>query len=84
MSEPTTPLSRAGLYTPLVVTGFDEGLGMQTRVSEMGLHVGANLEIKQRTAAALVVRHGSTRLGIGSDLAQRILVKVKAHAETNL
>lgn len=78
MSEPTTPLSRAKLNVPLVVTGFDEGLAMQTKVSEMGLHVGADLEIKQRTAAALVVKHGTTRLGIESGLARQILVKIKA------
>lgn len=78
MPERPIPLSMAALHTQLFVNSFNEGIELRGKVIEMGLHIGAMLEIKQRTQGAVVLMRGNTRYAIDSGLAHRILVTTKA------
>ena len=50
------------------------GLGMNRRMTEMGLNVGAEIGVIQRLGSGVVVMRGENRIALGSGMAHRVLV----------
>lgn len=56
------------------------GAGLDKRMTEMGLNIGAELVVRQRQGGGLVVMRGETRFALGGGMAHKIMV---APASTN-
>ena len=69
----TFPLSMA---TPgqLVRVAALRGSGMDRRMTEIGLNVGAEVRVVQQQGGGLVVQRGESRYALGAGLAHRVLV----------
>jgi ferrous iron transport protein A len=50
------------------------GAGLDKRMTEMGLNVGAELVVRQRQGGGLVVMRGETRFALGGGMAHKIMV----------
>lgn len=69
------PLSQAGEGERVRIVALRAGRGLDQRLTEMGLHVGIELRVRQRQpGGALVVVRGETRLALGVGMAHKILV----------
>lgn len=69
------PLSLAGEGEPVRIVALRAGRGLDQRLTELGLHVGMELSVRQRQpGGAIVVARGETRLALGAGMAHRILV----------
>jgi ferrous iron transport protein A len=56
------------------VVGLAGGNGLERRMTEMGLNVGAELVVRQRQGGGLVVMRGATRFALGGGMAHKIMV----------
>jgi ferrous iron transport protein A len=56
------------------VSALAGGAGLDKRMTEMGLNVGAELVVRQRQGGGLVVMRGETRFALGGGMAHRIMV----------
>jgi ferrous iron transport protein A len=56
------------------VVGLKGGNGLERRMTEMGLNVGAELVVRQRQGGGLVVMRGETRYALGGGMAHQIMV----------
>jgi ferrous iron transport protein A len=56
------------------VVGLMGGAGLEKRMTEMGLNVGAELVVRQRQGGGLVVMRGETRYALGGGMAHKIMV----------
>lgn len=70
----TFPLSMAGEHVPVRVVALAGGAGLNKRMTELGMNVGAELVIRQRQGAGLVIARGETRFALGGGMANRIIV----------
>jgi ferrous iron transport protein A len=69
------PLSLAGEGERVRIVALRAGRGLDQRLTEMGLHVGSEIHVRQRQpGGGLVVVWGETRLALGAGMAHRILV----------
>lgn len=69
------PLGLAGDAEPVRIVALRAGRGLDQRLTEMGLHVGAEVSVLGRQpGGALLVARGDTRLALGAGMAHRILV----------
>lgn len=75
MSHPSTfPLSMADEGRHVVVVALRGGGGLDRRMTEMGLNVGAKLVVRQREGGGVVVMRGETRFALGGGMAHKIMV----------
>ena len=56
------------------VVALNGGAGLDRRMTEMGLNVGAELVVRQRQGGGLVVMRGETRVALGGGMAHKIMV----------
>jgi ferrous iron transport protein A len=56
------------------------GKGLETRLTALGLNVGSELTVSQRSGGSLVVLRGETRIALGAGMAHKIMV-VRPHTE---
>ena len=68
------PLSMADEGRHVLVVALRGGSGLDRRMTEMGLNVGAKLVVRQREGGGVVVRRGGTRFALGGGMAHKILV----------
>ncbi len=70
------PLSLANEGEVVRIVALRAGRGMDQRLTEMGLNVGTEVQIRQRQpGGGLVVMRGGTRLALGAGMAHQILVR---------
>lgn len=50
------------------------GAGLDKRITDMGLNVGAELVVRQRQGGGPVVMRGETRFALGAGMAHKIMV----------
>ena len=75
MSHPSAfPLSMADEGRHVVVVALRGGGGLDRRMTEMGLNVGAQLVVRQREGGGVVVMRGETRFALGGGMAHKIIV----------
>jgi len=74
------PLSLADPGQRLQVVALMGGTGLDRRLTEMGLNVGAELVVRQREGGGVVVMRGETRFALGGGMAHRIMVAPLADA----
>lgn len=72
-AQATFPLSMAtpGVFVRVAAL---RGSGMDRRMTEMGLNVGAEIRVVQHQGGGLVVQRGESRFALGAGLAHRVLV----------
>lgn len=72
-SQATFPLSMAtpGVFVRVAAL---RGSGMERRMTEMGLNVGAEIRVVQHQGGGLVVQRGESRFALGAGLAHRVMV----------
>lgn len=72
-TQATFPLSMATPGQLLRVAAL-RGSGMDRRMTEIGLNVGAEIRVVQQQGGGLVVQRGESRYALGAGLAHRVLV----------
>lgn len=72
------PLSMSNAGMLVRVVSLAGGQGLDRRMTEMGINVGAELKICQREGAGIVVMRGETRFALGGGMAHRIMVTESA------
>lgn len=80
MNPTSFPLMMADEGACVSVVALLGGKGLDKRMIEMGLNIGAELIVRQRQGGGLVVSRGETRYALGGGMAHRIMV---AHTQTN-
>jgi ferrous iron transport protein A len=74
-AEGAFPLTLADEGEPVRIVALRAGRGLDQRLTEMGLHVGSEVRVRQRQpGGGLVVARGETRLALGAGMAHKILV----------
>ncbi|MFW5696089.1 MAG: FeoA family protein [Alkalispirochaeta sp.] len=74
--DDTKPLSDVSAGVPVVVARLDGGEGFRSKVISMGLVPGRTVTVRSSGARGpLVVQIDGSRVGLGRDVAQRIMVK---------
>jgi len=74
VSQKHLPLSMSSAGMRVRVVALAGGNGLDRRMTEMGLNVGAELKICQREGSGIVVMRGETRFALGGGMAHRIMV----------
>lgn len=74
MTSITYPLMMADEGVQVRVVALRGGVGLDKRMTEMGLNVGAELVVRQRQGGGVVVARGETRFALGGGMAHKILV----------
>ena len=74
------PLAMAQEGEPLRIHLLRGGKGLELRLTELGLNVGSEVTVSQRSGGSLVVLRGETRIALGAGLAHKIMV-VRRHRE---
>lgn len=59
------------------IIDINAGIGMKTRLEEMGLRRGSVIELVTKTNGPLFVLSDHTRIAIGRGMAQKIIVEIK-------
>ena len=75
---PTQQMIRLTLCTngqKVRVAAILGGSNMMMRLTELGLHLGAELEVRQNHGGALIVMCGNARIAIGAGMAHKIMVE---------
>ena len=80
-STPAYPLTMADEGARVVVVSLAGGAGLDRRLTEMGINVGAELLVRQRQGSGVVVMRGETRYALGGGMAHRILVRPQSDSE---
>lgn len=68
------PLTMAGEGACVRVVALTGGAGVDRRMTQMGINVGAELRVVLREGGGLVVMRGETRFALGGGMAHRIMV----------
>ena len=74
MNTSNFPLMMADEGARIRVVALNGGAGLDRRMTEMGLNVGAELVVRQRQGGGLVVMRGETRFALGGGMAHKIMV----------
>jgi ferrous iron transport protein A len=74
------PLTMATDDATVKVVAVRGGEGLARRLGDMGVVVGAELTIRQRQGAGLVVALGGTRYALGGGMAHKIWVRAAGAA----
>ncbi len=74
--DEATPLSEVRSDLPVVVARLDGGEGFRSKVISMGLVPGKTVTVRSRgKRGPVVVQIDGSRVGLGRDVAERIMVK---------
>lgn len=68
------PLSMADSGAQVRIVSLRGGAGMDRRMTEMGLNVGAQVRVLQQEGSGLVVMRGESRFALGGGMAHRVMV----------
>jgi len=68
------PLSMAESGVPVRIVALGAGRGLDRRLTEIGLNIGAVVTVCQRQGGSLLVARGATRLAVGGGMAHKIRV----------
>lgn len=68
------PLSMANSGTQVRIVSLRGGAGMDRRMTEMGLNIGAQVKVLQQEGSGLVVMRGESRFALGGGMAHRVMV----------
>jgi len=79
-SSAAFPLMMAGEDARVRVVALRGGAGLDKRMTEMGLNVGAELVVRQHQGGGVVVMRGETRFALGGGMAHKIMVAPVASA----
>ena len=74
MNATCFPLMMADEGLRVRVVALKGGAGLDRRMTEMGLNVGAELVVRQRQGGGMVVMRGETRFALGGGMAHKIMV----------
>jgi len=74
------PLTMAAEGETVRIVGLMGGTGLDRRMTEMGLNVGAEVVVRNRQGGGLVVMRGETRYALGGGMAHKIMVVPALHA----
>ena len=74
MNASCFPLMMADEGLRVRVVALKGGAGLDRRMTEMGLNVGAELIVRQRQGGGLVIMRGETRFALGGGMAHKIMV----------
>ena len=74
MNASCFPLMMADEGVRVRVVALKGGAGLDRRMTEMGLNVGAELIVRQRQGGGMVVMRGETRFALGGGMAHKIMV----------
>lgn len=68
------PLAMALEGQSLKIVSLQAGRSLDRRLTELGLHVGSRVQVRQRRGAGLVIAKGSSRIALDAGMAAKILV----------
>lgn len=68
------PLSMASSGAQVRIVSLRGGAGMDRRMTEMGLNIGAQIRVLQQEGSGLVVMRGESRFALGGGMAHRVMV----------
>jgi len=68
------PLAMAAEGSIVTVVELRGGIGLVRKATEMGLNIGAEINIRQRELGGLVISRGETRYALGGGMALKIMV----------
>lgn len=83
MTSPAAyPLTMANEGETVRIVALMGGMGLDRRMTEMGLNVGAEVVVRNRQGGGLVVMRGETRYALGGGMAHKIMVTPALHAQS--
>lgn len=68
------PLMMANEGARVRVVALTGGNGLDKRMTQMGINVGAELTVLLRQGGGLVVQRGETRFALGGGMAHKVMV----------
>lgn len=68
------PLLLANEGARVCILALHGGKGLASRLTELGLNIGAEIEIVQRQGGGLLVARGGSRIALGAGMAAKIQV----------
>jgi ferrous iron transport protein A len=68
------PLMMADEGAPMRILALRGGKTLSLRLTELGLNVGAEIQVVQRQGGGLLVARGESRIALGGGMAAKILV----------
>jgi ferrous iron transport protein A len=68
------PLSMADEGARVRVVALGNGADLDRRLTELGLHVGCELTVRQRQGGGMVVSRGEARIALGGGMAHKVMV----------
>lgn len=74
VSTEVYPLMMADPGVRVRIVALRGGSGLDRRLTEMGLNIGAEVEVRQRQGGGLIVMRGETRFAIGGGMAHKVMV----------
>ncbi|MBN1389498.1 MAG: ferrous iron transport protein A [Candidatus Thermoplasmatota archaeon] len=69
------PLSRVDEGEKVTVREIHGGRGVNKRLSELGIGVGASLTVVQNCGGPVIVSYGGSRMALGQGISMKILVE---------
>jgi ferrous iron transport protein A len=79
-SSAAFPLMMASAGARVRVVALRGGAGLDKRMTEMGINIGAELVVRQHQGGGVVVMRGETRFALGGGMAHKIMVAPVASA----
>ncbi|MCF7992825.1 MAG: ferrous iron transport protein A [Thiohalocapsa sp.] len=67
-------LAMAGEGDEVRITALRAGRGLDRRLTDLGLNIGACIRVVQRQGGGLIVARGEVRIAVGGGMAAKILV----------
>jgi ferrous iron transport protein A len=80
MNAAAFPLMMASEGARVRVVALRGGAGLDKRMTEMGINIGAELVVRQHQGGGVVVMRGETRFALGGGMAHKIMVAPAASA----
>ncbi|MFW3145780.1 MAG: FeoA family protein [Thermoplasmatota archaeon] len=69
------PLSRTSDGEKVVIREVRGGRGLNRRLSELGIGVGAQMTVLNNSGGPVIVAYGGSRMALGRGVASKILVE---------
>ena len=74
MEQPSFTLAMAGEGDEVRIIALRAGRGLDRRLTDLGLNIGACIRVVQRQGGGLIVARGEARIAIGGGMATKIVV----------
>lgn len=75
MTPAIYPLMMANEGDRVRIVSLRGGAGLDRRMTEIGINIGATLEVRQHQGCGVVVMRGETRFALGGGMAHKIMVE---------